>query len=194
MATLNTQTVRARVTVGGLSVYTPDVVSFNVTRSRKQMCANFSASLKVGHASLTAVNGSTVTIAAGSDGVLITIFTGVVEKASINPIRSDASKVMLNISGRDVLMRLEGKNITRRATDTGLPLFATVNSITRHDVQKMQKFATRINSNTQKVIPELGDFPNVTIPEAFRSVPPINKSRSDKTIGVLSVEKTNVGG
>jgi hypothetical protein len=189
MATLTKEVVRARIIVGGHTIFTPDVVSFNVSRSRKQMCATFSASVKTGHTSLGGITGSEISIAAGSDGILKTIFTGFVEKATISPIRTDASKVMLNMSGRDVLMLLDGRNVTRRASNTGLPMFAMVNSVIRHDVQKMQKFPERVYNNQQHVVADMGNFPNITIPEAFRTVPPIDNARSNKTIGVLSIEK-----
>lgn len=191
MATLRKEAVRAIIVVGGLTVSTPDVVSFNVTRSRKQMAATFSASLKIDYRDISTIVGSDVSIAAGRDGISRNIFTGIVEKATINPIRSDASKIMLNISGRDVLMKLEGKNITRRASNTNLPLFGVVNSVTRHDVQKIQKFPTRVYTNQKQVFVGMGDFPTVNVPDAFDSSSLLDRARSPKSIGSLNIEKVN---
>ena len=44
---LTKQKVRAKISFGNITVETPDVVSFHVTRQRGQPSASFSASVKV---------------------------------------------------------------------------------------------------------------------------------------------------
>jgi hypothetical protein len=106
MATIEKQKVRAKIKFGNITVETPDVVSFGVNRSRNQMSATFSASVKIGYdeiGSSIEVLAETIVIEAGLKNNLNTVFTGQIEKCIVNPVRTDASKVILNLSGRDVI-------------------------------------------------------------------------------------------
>jgi hypothetical protein len=117
MATIEREAVRATITLGGVDISTPDVVSFNVKRSRGQMCATFSATVKIDAAQMNSSMsslGQGVVIKAGIKGRENTIFTGVVQKCSMTPLRNDASKVSLNISGKDNMYVMEGQKINRR--------------------------------------------------------------------------------
>lgn len=83
------------------------------------MSSTFTASLKIEQgkfsiSSLGSLKNASVEILAGQKGSLKTIFTGRVYKATLNPIRTDASKVMLNVSGKDVLSVMEGQKVNRR--------------------------------------------------------------------------------
>jgi len=185
-ATFREEHVRAHITLGGISVYTPNVLSFSVNRSRKQMCATFSASLKINYTDLSVITGSRVVIRAGTDRGMDTIFTGYVEKASISPIRTDASKVNLSISGRDVFARLDGKTVTRRAADTSLPLFAVVSSVTRRSKHPVERFKTRVYSSERHTIIGLPDDLSVVKTAPLQG---LNREMSNRIIGGLEISK-----
>ena len=111
--------VRATVTVCNISVSTPYIQSFNVTKTREQP-STFSASLKVSHSSLGDVlAGGNAKIEAGTEGGgTNTIFTGIVKQAKISPCFDDPTFVILTVSGSDVLSLLAGKKYTRRCRAT----------------------------------------------------------------------------
>jgi len=118
MASIDRQPVRAEISFIDSSaqpVATPYVVSFNVRRARGQMSATFSASLKVESDKISdSFLGKGIIIKAGIKNQLKTIFTGRIYKATIKPIWTDASLVMLNLAGKDTLGVIEAQKINRR--------------------------------------------------------------------------------
>lgn len=195
MASIKKQKVRATITIEGIgSISTPDVVSFNVRRARKQTAASFTASIRVSYAALQDLTSSDIVIKAGVEGSEQTIFTGRIEKATINPIRTDVSKVMLSLSGRDKLSVLEGQNIDRRLKTwkdgEGPPeRFAIVSAITKHNTAKMQKFSDKVTSFRPKAVKELPVVPLETTPDAFRLKGEVDRSVNNKTAGALQITK-----
>jgi len=176
MATLERQAIRAVIDIGGkVIIETPDVVSFNVSKRRGQMAATFSASLKVPYdflASAKDVLVDKITIRAGEKGALKTIFTGAIYQAVINPIRTDASKVMLNISGSDVLAILEGQHVNRRVKtwgeDGGPPeRWGIVNNIVKEHSPMVKKFPIKMYTPSNVAVYELKNRQIVTTPDAF---------------------------
>jgi len=128
MASITYQSIRATVTIGGTSYSTPDVISFNVKRTRGQMCATASATVKA----------SSSTISGGSSGGAlqikcnnITIFTGIITSCSANPLRTDCNKFSLSVSGKDMMFALEGQTFNRRLTGgtAGTSRFGSITSI-----------------------------------------------------------------
>lgn len=112
--------VRARITIGtGITAVTPSmagsnyILSFNVDKARGQI-STFSASLKVRLTQATTIAGATIKIEAGEGSPQHTIFNGIVKKITISPCNDDPNYVIMNISGADVLSKLEGKRYTRR--------------------------------------------------------------------------------
>lgn len=106
--------VRARIDIGGLSVSTPFVQSFNVRKQRGQI-STFDASLKVeGGTIVGGITGGDVKIYAGTEGNLNLIFTGICRTAKISPCYDDPKYVVLSVSGADQMMLLQGKKFTRR--------------------------------------------------------------------------------
>ncbi len=109
---------RANVSIGGVSVSTPYVQSFNVRKQRGQV-STFDASLKVNGASIgSSLTGGEVVISAGAGGTLRTIFTGICRQAKVSPCYDDPAYVILSISGADALSLLHGKKYTRRCRST----------------------------------------------------------------------------
>jgi len=179
--------VRATISIGGLSVSTPYIQSFNVTKTRGQP-STFSASMKVGHDQVSGtITGDSVRIRAGADGSLKQIFTGICKQAKISPCWDDPYYVILSISGADVLSLLAGKKYTRRCRATrstwvniqsvvrpGLKSgkFAYVNAPTIefddgvvNDEQQLVKTRKELNYNNIRIkkTPETGDTKNVDI-------------------------------
>jgi len=194
MATIRTQRIRAKITIKGLSpIETPDVLSFNVSRARGQMSASFSASLKVSHQDLSRLVDNTIEIEAGTvDSGLNKIFTGFIERTIVNPIRTDASKVMLNISGRDVLSILDGQKINRRVRTYkgggGPPQrWGAVTGVLRHNTSRLERLATKINSNTTKAVQQLPQSTIDATPNLFRMDQNIDRIRDKNTFGAIEV-------
>lgn len=135
--------IRAEVSIGGLTVRTPYIQSFNVRKSRGQL-STFDASLKVAHDEISGSNsGGAVTIKAGGNGNMTTIYTGILKKSTISPCWDDPGYVILNISGVDVLSKLEGKKYTRRCRASNSS-WVTINSVTREGLRS-GKFEAEYN-------------------------------------------------
>jgi hypothetical protein len=162
--TMENQPVRATISFGGLIVNTPNVVSFSVRRARGQMCATFTASVRVSSSYLASskdVVNASIVIKAGFKGAQKTILTGKIFKATINPIRTDASKVMLSLSGKDVLHIMEGQKINRRIKtyrDGEKPpeRWGLINSITQENIGMKSSFPVKLTSRRPKAVKAMG--------------------------------------
>jgi hypothetical protein len=175
MATLEKQRVRAEIEFGNFSISTPNVVSFSVDKSRNQMSASFSASVKINTTDMYSgidVLAKTIVIRAGLEGDLKTIFTGRIERCVANPVKSDASKFILNIAGRDVLSILEGQHISRRLKtyrdgDNPPERWGVITGIIKHNTPTIQKFKQKVYSHTAKAAHRKPEFPLYKTPDAF---------------------------
>lgn len=175
MATIERQEVRAEIIFGDIEVETPDVISFSVNRARNQMSASFSASVKIRYteiASSTEILAETIIIKAGIKNRLKIVFTGKIEKCVVNPVRNDASKVILSLSGRDVLAVLEGQKLNRRLKtykDGDFPpeRWGVVTNIVKHNTPVIQKFKERVYDKKPKVTSKLPTFPLYKTPDAI---------------------------
>jgi hypothetical protein len=121
--------IRAEITVGDKTFVTPDIKSFNVTRSRSQLAATFSASIEVPVTQKFAT-GEQVVIRAGTEGNEQTIFTGSVRSVTVNPAFEKAVSYVINLSGADKFQELEGKNISRRQRTRAAQTFAAITQVT----------------------------------------------------------------
>ena len=191
MATIEKQKVRAEIKFGNITVETPNVVSFSVNRARNQLSATFSASVRIGYTEIGSsidVLAETIVIKAGVKYSLNTIFTGQIEKCIVNPVRTDASKVILNLSGRDVLAVLEGQKLNRRLKtykDGSSPpdRWGVVNSIIKHNTPVIQKFKDKIYDKKPKVTSKIPAFPLYKTPDAFN----VNKDISSMVHGAIEI-------
>jgi hypothetical protein len=137
--------VRAEINIGegNLVAGTPPlghanhILSFNVDKARGQI-SSFSASLKVRRDEVTGglLDDASVSIWAGTDSTYNSnkIFTGVIRTATVSPNRDDPAFVILNISGNDVLSRLNGKKFTRRCRSTK-GVWVSIDSISREGLR-----------------------------------------------------------
>lgn len=170
MASITEQHIRARVTIGStLTVETPYVVSFSVRKARGQMCGTFNASLKVPVIQMSDILNSVVTIYAGVGSASNIIFTGYTYKSVINPIRTDSSLVMLNISGKDTLCKLEGQKINRRVNtyrDGNNPpeRWGAITGIIRRDIPIEEKFEKKVYTHNPLFVDRTIDPQVITTP------------------------------
>lgn len=126
--------IRATISFGGISVSTPYILSFNVTKTRNSK-STFSASLKISSELLGGMNGNEVTIRAGSGGGSTPlIFTGYILSTRPSICFDDPNYTILNISGADILYKLEGQKYTRRQTSSKIK-WASIESVTRRAVK-----------------------------------------------------------
>jgi len=109
------QHIRATITLGTISVETPYVLSFSVNKVRNGK-STFSASLKVDARELKHLTDNKVVIYAGTKNHQNKIFTGYILNSTPSPCWDDPKYVVLNISGSDILYRLENERYTRRQT------------------------------------------------------------------------------
>ena len=133
--------VRAIINIGegNLMVGTPPlgfpnhILSFNVDKARGQV-ASFSASLKVRRDEITGglLDDASVAIYAGTETTYSNnrIFTGAIKTATVTPNRDDPEYVILNISGNDVLSKLNGKKYTRRCRSSK-GVWVSIDSVSR---------------------------------------------------------------
>jgi hypothetical protein len=129
-ANITIEKIRAEITIGDKTFVTPDIKSFNVTRSRSQLAATFSVSIEVPVTQKFAT-GEQVVIKAGTEGNEKTIFTGSVRSVTVNPAFENASNFVVNLSGADKFQELEGKNISRRQRTRAAQTFAAISQVTK---------------------------------------------------------------
>lgn len=187
----------------GLTAVTPPldpdgnhILSFNVDKARGQI-SSFSASLKVLHSNVTssAILGDTITISAGTSTVRNTIFTGIVRKATITPCRDDPAYVILNLSGNDVMSRLEGKKFTRRCR-YHKSVWVGIEGITRPGLRSGKLAYTVKDTTIETWGGDVEKKDNVTstralnVPETVSS-PPKGEIEKEVTLSVQSVESPN---
>ena len=204
MATLDKQPIRAVIEIGNnITVQTPDITSFRVTRSRGQSSATFSASVKLPNDEVRNVANfadSKLVIKAGASRTffgLNTIFTGIIYKCIVNPIRTDASKVMLNLTGKDTLSILEGQKINRRLVtrrDGTVPpqRWGIVSNIVKQHTPVRQRFPVKVYQPDPTVVIDWeGDY-NVFTPDAFRLDSNPVRKRDNIVRGLLTAEQAPV--
>jgi hypothetical protein len=105
--------IRAKVTFGTVVVETPYILSFGVSKSRNSS-STFNAAVKILTDDLGNITDNNIVIEAGVLDDLNTIFTGYVLRTAPSPCWEDPNYVTLNISGSDILYRLQNEKYTRR--------------------------------------------------------------------------------
>ena len=151
-AKITLEKIRAELDFGDSLVFsTPDIESFSVQRSRQQLAATFSASIKV-PADIVFPVGQDVTIKAGTLGNLKTIFTGKVLSIQVNPTFDDATRYVVSLSGQDRFQELEGQTFSRRQRTRSQSTFAAITGISSRNPQKGVSYEKRIgNGGTHRL-------------------------------------------
>lgn len=155
-ANITIEKIRATIQIGDKIFATPDIKSFNVSRSRSAIAATFSASIEVPVTQQFAT-GQQIVIKAGTEGNEQTIFTGLVRSVTVNPAFERATSYIVNLSGADRFQELEGKNISRRQRTRAAQAFAAITQVTAKP-QKGISFDVRLGGSSgggSAQIPEL---------------------------------------
>jgi hypothetical protein len=177
-----------------LEIVTPYIQSFSVNKSRGA-ASTFNASLKVLGEDLSSVTGE-VAIYAGTQDNMPLIFTGFIKKVVPSPVWDDPAYLMLNVSGTDVLYRLDNKRFTRRQTysDSAWAIITSVrdglkSSRLKYAPQEPRLIPTKdglIEENTQTLTTK----DNPAKMSADRDIPSVNM---EATIGYTDSTITNSG-
>ena len=118
--------IRAEVLLGSQVIArTPNVKSFNVSKSREQTSTTFSVQLEILGGTQFQI-GQMLTIRAGTRANIRDIFTGKIEGISSRPVFGKPSYYALSLSGRGVLSELENKTFSRRLRTDGQGLFCLI--------------------------------------------------------------------
>ena len=165
-ANITIEKIRSEIQIGDKTFVTPDIKSFNVTRSRSSLAATFSASIEVPITQKFAT-GTDVVIKAGTEGNLQTIFTGSVRSVTVNPAFERATSYVITLSGADKFQELEGKNISRRQRTRAAQTFAAITSVTPRP-QKGISYEVKIGGGPSSSAKLTG--PNTLLPEHSKVV------------------------
>jgi hypothetical protein len=127
---LDRQKIRATITMPNYGTVTNEnVLSFNVNKTRGQK-STFNASVKIHLSTLSSLTNNEISIAAGEEGNVQTIFTGYILSSNATPCFEDPEYIVLNLSGADALYKLEGTKYTRRQIESKHK-WATINGVVR---------------------------------------------------------------
>lgn len=125
---ISIEQIRARVVINSYVIETPFVKSFNITKSRSSLSNSFSASIEVPvNTSFGSLNGNIVIYAGTKENYLNRrLFTGIIKQISANPSPGKPNYMLLNLSGNDILYKLENKKFSRRIPSDGPGVFVTI--------------------------------------------------------------------
>jgi hypothetical protein len=138
MAQLIPVAIYCTVSVGGITAHTPrsagnHVLSFNVDKVRGQ-AGTCSVSLRVYKGQASFSSGGDIRISAGANGAMNNIFYGFIKSITISPCRENPSFVIMNITGIDVLSKLEGRKYTRRCRSVS-GTWVSIEGVTREGLR-----------------------------------------------------------
>jgi hypothetical protein len=138
MAQLIPVAIYCTIYVGGITAHTPrssgnHVLSFNVDKVRGQ-AGTCSMSLRVYKGQASFSSGGDIRISAGANGAMNTIFYGFIKSITISPCRENPSFVIMNITGVDVLSKLDGKKYTRRCRSVS-GTWVSIEGVTREGLR-----------------------------------------------------------
>jgi hypothetical protein len=125
---ISIEQIRARIEINTYVIETPYVKSFNITQTRGSLKNSFSATVEIpGNASLGNLNGNIVIYAGTKQNYLSRKrFTGVINSVQATPSPGKPNYMLLNISGVDIMYKLENKKFSRRIPSEGLGVFVTI--------------------------------------------------------------------
>ena len=175
---MSIQSMKVRAVIEcGIVVRTPYVLSFTVNKTRNSK-STFSASLKVPSNELDRLT-SEITITAGTVRNMNKIFTGYILSTRPSICFDDPSYTILNVSGSDILFKLEGAKYTRRQVSPKTK-WALIESVTR-TADKSGKFQL-VNEPVQLVNEDV-----------FSDVEKRNKNNTTPSLFTLGKANTQSG-
>ena len=200
MATITREKIRARITFAeNITVETPYIKAFSVNRQRGQLSANFSATVEVDLNTIGLdANAGNLIIEAGTEGNLITVFTGEIRQVTIEPSWDKPELSVLQMSGSDVMMNLEGRSFSRRLQWESSGIWAKITNIDRvHQKRGTSSLDRKIPRSGGKTIVKMPD-PNDAQHDTFiyardlSRIDPYGKIQKPKELGTEYKEFTFV--
>jgi hypothetical protein len=170
MAEIRQEQIRAIIEIANLfTVETPYVRSFNISKQRGNIISTFSATIEILVSDLLEVvdqsldlAGRTLTITAGLRDQEELLFTGEIRSVQVNPSWEKPEYFILNIGGRDVMGRLEGKRYSRRVKWDSAGVWAKITNVR---TVRMRKKARGFDKKYVRQIARITGFPDQGILE-----------------------------
>lgn len=200
MAQIIQEEIRATIIIDRagtlLEISTPYVKSFNVSRSRGSMVSSFSATVEilgndVVSDSNTALDladqDSVISIYAGTKDNEKLIFTGDLKSVTLNPSWEKPEYFLVNLSGSDILGRLEGKRYSRRIKWTDPGVWAKITSI---KTVRNRKTARGFDKKFRRKIARITGYPDMGDAEHSSFIYARDLSRIDPYGKITNPEKT----
>jgi len=166
MADVIREKIRAKIVVHSspqLVVETPYVLAFSVNKQRGQLVSNFSATIEVPVTQLPnsdVLDGQGIEIHAGIEGNLRKIFTGEIKSLKVNPSWDKPEYLNLDLSGSDILNRLDGKRFSRRIPWSSGGVWAKIVKInSTKGRKKVRLLDNKINLSRSSVV--INDSPDL---------------------------------
>ncbi len=184
----------------GITVSTPYISSFSVTKSRGQ-ASTASVSMKVDAALVENMKGK-IHIIAGPRDNMIRVFTGYVKTTTPSPCWDDPAFFMVNLSIVDELFKLESRKFTRRQLDSDTS-WAIINDVisqgTTYAKVKYAHNAPLVLVSDKEILKELANndaetektdqSPKLAVNSPKQSVK--TNQRLEAKIGYVSLTKTD---
>jgi hypothetical protein len=132
---MQTQSVRAIISIGDTVFKTPYVKTFNVTRQRGSIWSSATASIELPKGTDVDFTGGSISITVIVDDVAKKLFTGFVDKVDVTPSQSRYSNTMISINAYDVLYKLRNLKVNRRFQLAADKLWCAITGLVRKDVK-----------------------------------------------------------
>jgi hypothetical protein len=170
MAEIRQEQIRSIIEIANLfTIETPYVRSFNINKQRGNIISTFSATIEILAADLLEVvdesldlAGRMLTISAGLRDQEELLFTGEIRNVQINPSWDKPEYFILNISGRDVMGRLEGKRYSRRVKWDSAGVWAKITNVR---TVRQRKVARGFDKKYVRKIARITGFPDQSLLE-----------------------------
>ncbi len=183
---MQTQSVRAIITIGEFEFKTPYVKSFNVTRQRGSIWASATASIEMPKDQPADFAGGGITITVVVDGESKLLFTGYVDKIDVTPSQSRYSSTMVSLTAYDILYRLRNLKVNRRLQLAADKLWCAITGLVRRNdnldsnLVKMPTHAVALNVDYLGLYDPLANFSTTSRSLSSEQLPGVGES--DTTI------------
>jgi hypothetical protein len=194
MAEIRQEQIRSVIEIGSLfTVETPYVRSFNISKQRGNIISTFSATVEILMNDLLQVvddsldlAGRTLTISCGLRDQEELLFTGEIRSVQVNPSWDKPEYFILNISGRDVMGRLEGKRYSRRVKWDSAGMWAKITNVR---TTRQRKVARGFDKKYVRKIARISGFPDPSVIEHSSFVYARDLSRIDPYGKIVNPDK-----
>lgn len=177
--------IRARVKINDYIIETPYVKSISVNKSRSSNIGTFSATIELPVNVNIGTTSGQVEIYAGTKNNYLKrrIFTGVIRQVVANPCPGKPNYMLLNISGRDMMYKLENKKFSRRIKSDGPGVFVVIEGSRGARPSSVWSIDKRIRSGSNKYT---GDSPALYPKEPNELIKGPSMAPSHTWLGPLS--------